>query len=66
MEVGQVVACLLDELHLLIPDVAFQEFTEVGVHAGKTQDMQTQKGLVQFFSVRMVAFIGPRVLHYSS
>nr|CAA38248.1 unnamed protein product [synthetic construct] len=46
-EVGQVVAQLLDELHLLIQEVAFQEVTEVRVCAGRAQGVQIQEGLVQ-------------------
>lgn len=46
-EVGQVVAHLLDDLHLLIQEVAFQEVTKMRVCAGRTQGMQIQEGLVQ-------------------
>ena len=46
-EVSQVVAHLLDELHLLIQEVAFQEVTEMRVRAGRTQGMQIQEGLIQ-------------------
>ena len=37
-EVGQMVAHLLDEFHLLIQIVAFQEVTEMRVRAGRTQE----------------------------
>ena len=47
MEAGHVVAQLLDELHLLIQEVAFQGATEMRVCAGRTQGMQIQEGLVQ-------------------
>lgn len=46
-EVCQVVASLLDELHLLIREVALQEVTEVGGCRGRTKGMQIQKDLVQ-------------------
>lgn len=46
-DVGQVVAHLLDELHLLIQEVAFQEVTEMRVCTGRSQGMQIQEGLVQ-------------------
>ena len=46
-EVGQMVAHLLDEFHLLIQIVAFQEVTEMRVRAGRTQGMQIQEGLIQ-------------------
>lgn len=38
---------LLDELHLLIREVALQEVTEVGGCTGRTKGMQIQKDLVQ-------------------
>ena len=41
------VAHLLDEFHLLIQEVAFQEVTEMRICAGRTQGMQIQEGLVQ-------------------
>ncbi|EDL00664.1 mCG1042745 [Mus musculus] len=41
------VAHLLDELHLLIQEVAFQEVAEMRVCAGRTQGMQIQECLVQ-------------------
>jgi hypothetical protein len=41
------VAHLLDEFHLLIQEVAFQEVTEMRVRAGRTQGMQIQEGLIQ-------------------
>ena len=46
-EAGQVVTHFLDELPLLIQEVALQEVAEVGVCSGRTQGMQIQKGLVQ-------------------
>lgn len=41
------VANLLDELHLLMQEVAFQEVTEMRACVGRTQGMQNQEGLVQ-------------------
>ena len=38
---------LLEKLHLLIQEVAFQGATEMRVCAGRTQGMQIQEGLVQ-------------------
>lgn len=40
MVVAQVIAHLLDELHLFIQEVTFQEVTEMRVCAGRTQVMQ--------------------------
>ena len=46
-EVGQVVAHLLDDLHLLIQEVVFKEVTEMRICAGRAQGMKIQEGLVQ-------------------
>ena len=46
-EVGQVVAHLLDEFHLLVPEAALPEVVGVGVCAGRTRGTQIPKRLAQ-------------------
>ena len=46
MEVSQLVH-LLDEFHLLFQEVVLQEVTEMSVCVGRTQGLQSQKGLLQ-------------------
>ena len=44
MEVSQLVH-LLDEFHLLFQEVVLQEVTEMSICEGRTQGLQTPKGL---------------------
>lgn len=46
-EVGRVIVRLLNELHILIQEVAFQEVAEMRVCVGSTKGMKIQEGLVQ-------------------
>ena len=41
------VAHLLDEFHLLLPEAALPEVSEAGVRGGRAQGRQVHKGLVQ-------------------
>lgn len=66
MQLGQVVVHLLDELHILIQEVVFQEVTKMRVCAGSTQGMEIQECLVQVILQGRGSVHASRVLLHSS